>query len=233
MCDRIPISGLDVPASPLRRLQLKQNADVFVHVCVCVHVLLMLNVGYSAGPDTSCLINHFLSHQVTAGFLCSHVILALKMASNMFNFLFFFYFFSRALLCCHMWVHLWPHKCPLKFSLLTNFVFFTLKKMHSRLHKTNHYNGFKGAAWGNVLSGWGKTICIFIKIKQLALEKDLKHVETANPQNMLFHLSFSCITTQFYQAGMHKTSHLKTALSIFCIYYITAHTVGCVQGVKW
>lgn len=179
----------------------------------------MLNVGYSAGPDTSCLINHFLSHQVTAGFLCSHVILALKMASNMFNFLFFFsYFFSRALLCCHMWVHLWPHKCPLKFSLLTSFVFFTLKKMHSRLHKTNHYNGFKGAAWGNVLSGWGKTICIFIKIKQLALEKDLKHVETANPQNMLFHLSFSCITTQFYQAGMHKTSHLKTALSIFCIY---------------
>lgn len=89
MCDRIPISGLDVPASPLRRLQLKQNADVFVHVCV--HVLLMLNVGYSAGPDTSCLINHFLSHQVTAGFLCSHVILALKMASNMFNFLFFFF----------------------------------------------------------------------------------------------------------------------------------------------
>lgn len=184
MCDRIPISGLDVPASPLRRLQLKQNADVFVHVCV--HVLLMLNVGYSAGPDTSCLINHFLSHQVTAGFLCSHVILALKMASNMFNFLFFFffYFFSRALLCCHMWVHLWPHKCPLKFSLLTNFVFFTLKKMHSRLHKTKHYNGFKGAAWGNVLSGWGKTICIF-KIKHLALEKDLKHVETANPQHVI------------------------------------------------
>lgn len=98
MCDRIPISGLNVPASPLRRLQLKQNADVFVHVCVCVHVLLMLNVGYSAGPDTSCLINHFLSHQVTAGFLCSHVILALKMASNMFNFLFFSTFSPG--LCC-------------------------------------------------------------------------------------------------------------------------------------
>lgn len=153
MCDRIPISGLDVPASPLRRLQLQQNADVFVHVCV--HVLLMLNVGYSAGPDTSCLINHFLSHQVTAGFLCSHVILALKMASNMFNFLFFFFStFSPGLCCvvtCEFIYDL--HKCPLKFSLLTNFVFFTLKKMHSRLHKTNHYNGFKGAAWGNVLSG--------------------------------------------------------------------------------
>lgn len=95
VCDRIPISGLDVPASPLRRLQLKQNADVFVHVCV--HVLLMLNVGYSAGPDMNCLINHFLSHQVTAGFLCSYVILALKMASNMFNFL--FSTFSPGLCC--------------------------------------------------------------------------------------------------------------------------------------
>lgn len=127
VCDRIPISGLDVPASPLRWFQLKRNADVFVHVCV--HVLLMLNVGYSAGPDMSCFINHFLSHQVTAGFLCSHVILALKMASNMFNFLFFFfYFFSRALLCCHMWVHLWPHKCPLKFSLLTNFFFLHIEE---------------------------------------------------------------------------------------------------------
>lgn len=96
MCDRIPISGLDVPASPLRRLQLKQNADVFVHV------LLMLNVGYSAGPDMSCLINHFLSHQVTAGFLCSHVILALKMASNMFNFLFFLLFLQGSAVLSHV-----------------------------------------------------------------------------------------------------------------------------------
>lgn len=72
-----------------------------VCACVCVHVILMLNVGYSAGPDTSCLINH-LSHQVTAGFLCSHVILALKMASNMFNFLFFLLFLQGFAVLSHV-----------------------------------------------------------------------------------------------------------------------------------